>query len=229
MFQYDAKDCGTNMKICLHSFLLPQDVERKTQHHNLHDILLHPQDEFGSDSLPSKRPTGASKPLHQCATPAQLREYYDSQLSHSGYRSLLDTNLTVFGTIDDHDMGCDNADGEFVYAKESGRAFVEFTGEDERSPIYRRADLGLGVYGVKLFDFDRPEGQQLLSDIDAAIDPDIIRGPVEPVPTYSNKSVAVFVLDCRTNKTPWKHGADKYHYDFDGDFLGETQWSKLPA
>jgi hypothetical protein len=126
-------------------------------------------------------------------------------------------------------MGCDNADGEFVYAKESGRAFVEFTGEDERSPIYRRADLGLGVYGVKLFDFDRPEGNQLLSDIDAAIDPDIIRGPVEPVPTYSNKSVAVFVLDCRTNKTPWKHGADKYQYDFDGDFLGETQWSKLPC
>ena len=199
---------------------------KKHHHHNLHDILLHPQDEFESNSSSSKRTKGASKPMHQCATPELLKEYYDTQLSHPGYSSLLSTNLTVFGTIDDHDMGCDNADGDFVYKEESGRAFLAFTGEDKNSPIYSRAARGLGVYGVKLFDFDRLEGHQLVPEIEAAIDPDVLRGPDQSAPAYSNKSVAVFVLDCRTNKTPWKQGADKYKYDYEGDFLGETQWSK---
>ena len=65
-----------------------------------------------------------------------------------------------------------------------------------------RASAGLGVYGVKVFDFDRPIGRQVLSDLEAGIDPDVVSKP-QGTPLYSNKTVAVFVLDVRSNKTPW--------------------------
>jgi alkaline phosphatase D len=36
--------------------------------------------------------------------------------------------------------------------------------------------------------------------------------------------VAAFVLDVRTNKSPWKKGPASYVPDEDGDLLGEEQW-----
>lgn len=85
-----------------------------------------------------------------------------------------------------------------------------------------RALEGLGVYGVKLFDFSRPRGQHEVPEWDAGIDADL---PAPPHPYHhSNQTVAVFVLDVRTNKSPWKKGSGKYLPDFEGDFLGEQQW-----
>lgn len=86
-----------------------------------------------------------------------------------------------------------------------------------------RASAGYGVYGVKVFDFDRPKGQNVLSDWEAGIDPDVVPNDGGPV-MYSNKTVAVFVLDVRSNKSPWKKGSEAYRPDLDGDFLGERQW-----
>jgi hypothetical protein len=91
-----------------------------------------------------------------------------------------------------------------------------------------RAQRGPGVYGVKLFDFDRPVGSQLVPDFEACIDPDICtERPAFPM--YSNKTVAIFVLDVRTHKTPWKQGAAAFRPDLEGDFLGERQWKWLEA
>ena len=80
------------------------------------------------------------------------------------------------------------------------------------------------MYGVKLFDFDRPRGHQLVPEDEAGIDPDVEVLPDAPF-LHSNKTVAVFVLDCRSNKTPWKIGSDAFHPDYEGDFLGERQWN----
>jgi PhoD-like phosphatase len=82
----------------------------------------------------------------------------------------------------------------------------------------QRALAGEGVYGVKLFDFARPVGQQEVPERQAGIDIDSALGP--PLNLYSNQTVAVFVLDVRTSKSPWK----RFQPDFEGDFLGEKQW-----
>lgn len=121
----------------------------------------------------------------------------------------------------DHDYGCDNGDRTFPHRIESAKAFVDFMGESRSSIMAQRARRGHGVYGVKVFDFDRPVNQQALTDREAALDPD---GPNSASPTYSNKTVAVFVLDVRSHKTPWKHGSAAYQNDPEGDFLGERQW-----
>lgn len=92
----------------------------------------------------------------------------------------------------------------------------------------KRAKAGLGVYGVKVFDFDRPQGRQALSDSEAGIDHHAVVDHGDP-PSYSNKSVAVFVLDVRSNKSPWKKGLHAFTPDLDGDFLGETQWEWFEA
>jgi hypothetical protein len=105
-------------------------------------------------------------------------------------------------------------------------AFVnDFLGEPPESAMSRRARAGHGVYGVKLFDFARPNGQYDVSESDAAIDPDaFVHRQPHINPSYSNRTVAVFVLDVRTNKTPWKKGSAAYIPDQTGDFLGERQW-----
>jgi hypothetical protein len=97
----------------------------------------------------------------------------------------------------------------------------------------RRAQAGHGVYGVKLFDFARPEGHQLVPEEEARIDPDV-DPPIQQhlpysnnFPAYSNKTVAVFVLDIRSNKDPWQEGAKAFQPDYEGDFLGERQWEWL--
>jgi hypothetical protein len=97
----------------------------------------------------------------------------------------------------------------------------------------RRAQAGYGVYGVKLFDFDRPEGHQLVPDREARIDPEVDSSSIHLLPNlnnlhlYSNKTVAVFVLDIRSNKDPWQEGANAFKPDYEGDFLGERQWRWL--
>lgn len=165
----------------------------------------------------------------ECATPDRLRTLYKFQRSVPGYKQLVESNITVFGTFDDHDFGCNNGDSTFKYRHESGIAFVDFIGESAQSPIRMRAQEGLGVYGVKMFDFARPTGSQALSDWEACIDPDICTEEVSSrtLERLSNKTVAVFVLDVRTNKSPWKTGSAAFSPDYEGDFLGDRQWQWL--
>lgn len=123
----------------------------------------------------------------------------------------------------DHDYGCNNGDSTFEHGRESGMAFVDFLGLPEGSAMRRRAYRGHGVYGVKLFDFSRPAGQEEVPDAEARIDPDVVGAPGDSTLTYSaTHSVAVFVLDVRTNKSPWSK--DRSKTDYEGDFLGERQW-----
>lgn len=166
---------------------------------------------------------------HVSATPDQLRSYYKQQLSHPEYRKLIESNITIFGTVDDHDYGQNNGDRTYKYRRESGLAHVDFVGEPEDSPIRRRAASGKGVYGVKVFDFVRDIGDELVPDIEAGIDPDVVdkdyyitKGSAEPA--YSKRSVAVFVLDVRSNRTPWPKGLGAW-FPSNGDMLGENQWN----
>ncbi|KAG7372397.1 phosphodiesterase/alkaline phosphatase D-like protein [Nitzschia inconspicua] len=160
---------------------------------------------------------------HQCATPSRLRALYQTQLRNPGYRALLEQNVTIFGTFDDHDFGCDNGDGTFEHKYESGLEYVNFIDLPVDSVMRRRAEAGYGVYGVKVFDFARPVGHQEVSEWEAGIDADIDMIH-EPTSFLSNQTVAVFVLDVRSNKSPWKKGSERFKLDFDGDYLGERQW-----
>ena len=101
-------------------------------------------------------------------------------------------------------------------------AYVDFLREPHESAMAKRARDGQGVYGVKLFDFSRPVGQQLVAENDAGIDPDVQN--INSSANLSNMTVAVFVLDCRFHKTPWLQGQSRYKPDLNGDFLGERQW-----
>jgi len=158
-----------------------------------------------------------------CADEPRLRTLYHEMQEVVGYRAFLDnTNVTVFGTYDDHDYGCNNADRNFEHKLGSAMAYVDFLGEAEGSLMARRARDGHGVYGVKLFDFARPDGQELVADDEAGIDPDL--ESIVSQSNISNKTVAIFVLDGRYHKSPWEQGHARYRPDYRGDFLGERQW-----
>lgn len=113
-------------------------------------------------------------------------------------------------------------------------------------PMYRRARQGKGVYGVQLFDFSRDAeassknkiswgGGHWVPEDEAMIDPDV---GDSTEPSYSTThSVAVFVLDVRSNKTPWPkknkqdaistnmlHNSAQQATPLTHDFLGEHQW-----
>ena len=175
------------------------------------------------------------KNTYKSATPASLQELYSIQKSDASYQKfLLSNNNTtfIFGTIDDHDYGMNNGDMTFEYKVQSATSFLDFIEVDRNSVMYQRAQKGLGVYGVKVFDFSK-EGDYVLSDEEAGIDADLVkddfttdeyddrrRGKVQ----NSDRTVAIFVLDVRSNKTPWPQ---QPHPNYDGDFLGEIQWKWL--
>ena len=89
-------------------------------------------------------------------TPAYLRTLFQEQRNHPEYKALLDTNISIFGTIDDHDGSTNNGDKTFQWRRENTMMFVRFLGLSEESPMFRRAAKGRGVYGVQVYDFDRP-------------------------------------------------------------------------
>ena len=169
------------------------------------------------------------QPVHKAATPERLRRYYAQQLGHPEYRRLV-ASTVIFGPLDDHDFGANNGDRTYEHRRESNIAYVDFIGEPFDSPIRLRASLGKGVYGVKVFDFAREVGEELVPDKDAGIDPDLVGYGVESAltdPAYSNQSVAVFVIDVRSNRTPWGRGLNSWRPSMTGDFLGEEQWAWL--
>lgn len=174
-------------------------------------------------------------PIMSPATPERLRKLYDIQRKNPAYAKFLkQTNATIFGTIDDHDMGMNNADETYEFKRESAVEFLNFVGEDRQSAMFQRAWKGYGVYGVKVFDFGNSKGRDtfLLSDEEAGMDPDVVGYvestkrdmPSSSAKQYKEKRVAIFLLDARTNRTPWGHGLDAWKRNYSGDFLGERQW-----
>ena len=94
------------------------------------------------------------------------------------------------------------------------------------SLMAQRASSGKGVYGVKVFDYGRQDGGQhpLLTDEEAGVEPSV---PARAIP-LSDRSVAIFLLDVRSNKTPWPTSLwTKYFVDYEADFLGSEQWNWL--
>ena len=63
---------------------------------------------------------------------------------------------------------------KYKYRRESGLAHVDFVGEPAASPIQRRAASGKGVHGVKIFDFAREKGDEVVPDIEAGVYPDAV-------------------------------------------------------
>jgi hypothetical protein len=187
------------------------------------------------------------------ATPSYLKELYQQQKQLvPGYKAVLESGMTIFGTWDDHDYGVNNGDNTFEWKQDNAMAFVhDFLGlQPEDSAMARRAAQGQGVYGVQVYDFSRPVGGQLLSEEEAGLDPDVVdvvvrteatddeqqEGEPEKVQTTTikNQRVAVFVVDVRTHRTPWPNrtvssflGGGPGNEVERGDFLGETQWKWL--
>ena len=172
------------------------------------------------------------KQIHLSGTPESIREDYMLQKSNITYQSFMNkTNATILGVFDDHDYGTNNGDETFPYKEESGLAFLDFIGDAATSGfMYERAKSGFGVYGVKVFDFSREDGNYLLTDDEAGLDADLPAALMKNENTNeesiesSSKKVAIFMLDVRTNKTPWHPGYQSWIPDYEGDFLGEKQW-----
>lgn len=168
------------------------------------------------------------------ATPQKLQALYQELLQDdAGYRRFREEQATtVLGVWDDHDYGVNNGDRNYQYRVESAAQFLDFLRRSNQqtdldlSIMERRAQAGHGLYGVKVFDFRRPKGQELLSDREAGIEPDLDSLDASPL---SDRSVAVFLIDCRSNKTPWqkKKFPDNFALDYEGDFLGDEQWQWL--
>jgi len=174
------------------------------------------------------------------STPEIMQRLYRDAVKHPGYRAYLHaddvddvenaTRPIVMGTFDDHDYGRDNGDHTYQYKRESAMAYMDFIQQSNGDPsaftvMKRRAEAGKGLYGVKVLDFTRPKGHQLLTDQEAGLDPDVV--PRSDVSPLSDRSVAIFVLDSRSNKTPWPSEATYHPTNSEGDFLGEEQWAWL--
>ncbi|GMI19030.1 hypothetical protein TeGR_g9292 [Tetraparma gracilis] len=153
-----------------------------------------------------------------------------------------------FGTLDDHDLGVNNG-GKWFGMAESNEAAEAFLGHFlERSnegyyagagapyerggdPVWARGALGSdpafpggkGVYGVKVFEFGGGAPR---------IYHEATRGGEYKFPGLGEgdpgSKIAVFVVDCRTNKDAWPPGIDMSNTAGTGlDFLGEGQWAWL--
>lgn len=195
--------------------------------------------------------TSSSPRKIQEATPTILSNLYNNLLNDPGYMRLtgrIDSTedggggVRVLGVLDDHDYGTNNGDRTYQHRIESAKLYVEFlqASSSSSSPetrtrhdftiMERRAAAGLGVYGVKVLDFTRPSGQELLSDAEAGLEPSLLDSDNYEAISLSNQSVAIFLLDCRSHKTPWTRVVpDKFYLDYQGDFLGQEQWTWLNA
>lgn len=184
------------------------------------------------------------------ATPSILQELYDQLITNPGYirftrrsssaititesTTINNSNIpmTVLGVWDDHDYGINNGDYRYMYRTESAKLYLQFLQRSSsHTPldlryIEQRARNGKGLYGVKVFDFNQPQGQELLSDDVAGVEwDDDLTAHQQEQAKLSDRTVAVFLLDCRSNKTPWNQTfPTKYQPNYNGDFLGEEQW-----
>jgi alkaline phosphatase D len=171
------------------------------------------------------------------ATPTILNELYQDLLQDPGYKRFTGKSIYVLGTFDDHDYGVNNGDKEYKFRTESASQFIQFLQASSNSHakvdlsiMKRRAEAGLGVYGVKVLDFRRSVGEELLSDKIAGIEPQVLDVELEDRASLSDRSVAIFFLDCRSQKSPWKRTFPmRFQPDYEGDFLGSNQWEWFQA
>jgi len=160
--------------------------------------------------------------IEKVTPPHRFQKLYEKQKQNPGYKKLMDQNIPILGVLDDHDYGTDNGDVTYPYRKESGVEFACNFLELEGTAMCERAKQGLGVYGVKVMDFSRRKGKEMLSDIEAGLDPDVLaENDTEAQVSLSIKSVAIFLLDMRSNKSPYSKIKKN---DYTGDFLGGSQW-----
>jgi alkaline phosphatase D len=170
------------------------------------------------------------------AVPEDLERLYQSLLKNDGYRTFIqpekenETGPLIMGTFDDHDYGRNNGDRTYKYKRESAMSFMDFIAKSNKNAqssefgtMENRAASGKGLYGVKVLDFSKPPGKQVLSDQEAGLDSDAVP-EWNPALRLSDKTVAIFVLDCRSNKTPWPKRSFFAPSTSKGDFLGEEQW-----
>ena len=168
-------------------------------------------------------------PIHK-TQPTRVQDItnaYVQQRSIPEFQHFLtaNANISIVGALDDHNYG--GKDRTFEWKRESASEYVRFLGLDNTTAIYQRAVLGKGVYGVQFYDFTKLPGEQLLSDQAAGLDPDVV--PVPPTTTageISPKTVAIWILDVRSHKTPFPtKPSQRYKPDKSGQILGVSQWT----
>lgn len=74
---------------------------------------------------------------------SQIKEMYDRQLSHPGYRKFKDSGVPIFGTWDDHDYGLNDAGQEYEGRDMSQRLFLDFL--EEPADSERRRQKGVSA------------------------------------------------------------------------------------
>eukprot|EP00523_Entomoneis_sp_CCMP467_P012075 CAMPEP_0168718230 /NCGR_PEP_ID=MMETSP0724-20121128/408_1 /TAXON_ID=265536 /ORGANISM="Amphiprora sp., Strain CCMP467" /LENGTH=524 /DNA_ID=CAMNT_0008764731 /DNA_START=21 /DNA_END=1592 /DNA_ORIENTATION=+ len=168
--------------------------------------------------------------VESAATPELLAQSSQAQLDQLGYQELMKQERTaIIGTWDDHDFGINNGDAQYPWKQKAAEEYLTFLRDSNRNkkndeklqwPILEsRVNNRKGVYSMVVFDFER-EGDPLVVD-------ESFSTPL------SNRSVAIFLLDVRYNKTPWKapwNGVFQDLYgDYEGDFLGKDQWEWFEA
>ena len=89
-----------------------------------------------------------------------MAEKYKQQRSRPGYRRLLQSDVQIIGTWDDHDYGTN--DGGKFYAKkeESKHLMLDFLEVDKDNPVYGHE----GVYQAYDYEFDRHKLKVILLD-----------------------------------------------------------------
>ena len=170
------------------------------------------------------------------AVPEDFERLYQGLLRNYAYRSFIQASSEaeagplIMGTFDDHDYGRNNGDQTYKYKRESAMLFMDFIAKSNQNKhatdfgaMENRAASGKGLYGVKVMDFSRQPSEQVLSDQEAGLDSDAVP-EWESSLRLSDKTVAIFVLDCRSNKTPWPKRTFFAPSTSNGDFLGEEQW-----
>ena len=159
-----------------------------------------------------------------CADEAKLRTLYDLMLDQTVMNNLYppDVNGLILGTLDDHDMGCNNAGSSNPLAI-SGMAGYEYKRFLDKSKeiLFTKAAAAATASSPspKAGKWDRPDQMDFYKNRKAAYgvtvfdhgageifheDPN--SPPLQAFPGSSSKSndkIAIFALDCRTHKTPW--------------------------
>jgi hypothetical protein len=168
-----------------------------------------------------------------------VSEHDNEEAKNTGNTTIGSKYMTILGVWDDHDYGVNNGDRNYPFRTESAMLYLDFLKHSSSSSsesldlhvMEQRAVSGRGLYGVKVLDFHRPIGHELLSDEEAGIEPVMLVHSTEngnTVRQLSNRSVAIFLVDCRSNKIPWKTSfPDRFLHDYDVIFLVMNSGSGL--
>jgi alkaline phosphatase D len=126
---------------------------------------------------------------------------YEQLLAQPGYRAVLDREIPILGTWDDHDYGRNDAGMEYSMKRESQELFLDFLDVPEDSPRRGRE----GVYHAETIGPEGKRVQVILLDT-----------------RYHRSSIDRYPPDPETGRSAYKPNRDP-----EATLLGEAQWAWL--